>query len=414
MSDADDDGPLPARQRLPTLDIVRGFALLGMLVMNMPGYSGSFFAEADGSHLWGAPLDRVATTLRNMLFSGKFNSLFSLLFGIGFTLQYARMVRAAPREAERRYLRRLLLLLVLGLLHGAVFWTGDVLHVYAVLGLALVLGLHRAGDRVLWGLIALCLLFPVASGVAELLFVGPDEVRQIVALQQAWERSNNIAYGNGGFLDAAREHAREFRFFYSNGWALWYMAGFWTQMATTLLLGVLAGRHRLVQRLPVLMPRLRRLQWCALGLGLACALVFGLIGELNRAPGPSPLKLLATVAYVLSRVALACFYVLVIARLAQRPEWQRRLAPIAAAGRLPLTNYLAQTMICTALFYGWGLGLWGRVSPAAGLALAFAIFFLVQVPASMVWLRHFDVGPLEVLGRLVTYGRRAGRRLRAA
>jgi uncharacterized protein len=414
MSDADDDGPLPARQRLPTLDIVRGCALLGMLVMNMPGYSSSYFAEADGSHLWGAPLDRAAATLRNMLFSGKFNSMFSLLFGIGFTLQYERMRRSAPGRAGRLYLRRLLLLLALGLLHGAVFWTGDVLHVYAALGLALLLGLHRAGDRVLWALIAVCLLFPVASGVAEMLFVGPEEVRQIVALQQGWERSNNLAYGRGGFLDAAREHAREFRFFYSNGWALWYTAGFWAQMATTLLLGVLAGRHRLVQRLPELMPRLRRLQWGALVLGLVCALVFGLIGELDRAPGPSPLKLLATAAYVLSRLSLACFYVLCIARLAKRPEWQRRFAPIAAAGRLPLTNYLAQTLICTALFYGWGLGLWGRVGPAAGLALAFAIFFLVQVPASVLWLRRFEVGPLEALWRLATYGRSSRPRLRAA
>ena len=73
---------------------------------------------------------------------------------------------------------------------------------------------------------------------------------------------------------------------------------------------------------------------------------------------------------------------------------------------MPLTNYLMQTLICTTLFYGWGFGLWGQVGPAAELLLALAIFFGVQVPLSLWWLRHFETGPLESLWRLLTYGRR--------
>ncbi len=83
--------PLPAAERLPALDILRGFALLGILIMNMPGFSYSQFAEADGSHLWTSRADQWAEQLRDLLFSGKFNSMFSLLFGIGFTIQFARM-----------------------------------------------------------------------------------------------------------------------------------------------------------------------------------------------------------------------------------------------------------------------------------------------------------------------------------
>jgi uncharacterized protein len=100
------------------------------------------------------------------------------------------------------------------------------------------------------------------------------------------------------------------------------------------------------------------------------------------------------------------FYVLTVVRLAQIPVWQRRFAPIAAAGRMPLTNYLMQTLIATAIFYGWGFGLWGRVGPAAGLVLAFAIYFAIQVPLSLWWLRRFNYGPLEWLWRLATYGHR--------
>ena len=151
-------GALPVAERLPTLDILRGFALLGILVMNMPGFSTSFFAEADGSHLWTGLWDQRAEALRDLLFSGKFNSMFSLLFGIGFTIQFARMQAADPAHATGRYLRRLLALGGFGLVHAMVFWTGDVLHSYALLGLLLVLPLRRASRRTLLLLMGLCLL----------------------------------------------------------------------------------------------------------------------------------------------------------------------------------------------------------------------------------------------------------------
>ena len=94
------------------------------------------------------------------------------------------------------------------------------------------------------------------------------------------------------------------------------------------------------------------------------------------------------------------FYVLTIVRLAQMPAWQRIFAPMAAAGRMPLTNYLMQTLIATTIFYGWGFGLWGTVGPAAGLALAFAIFFVIQVPLSLWWLKRFEMGPMEWVWRV--------------
>jgi uncharacterized protein len=89
---------------------VRGVALLGILIMNMPGFANSFFAGFDGKPLWPAPIDLAAESLREMLFSGKFNSMFSLLFGIGFTIQFDRLQRKLPEQASRLYLRRVLFL----------------------------------------------------------------------------------------------------------------------------------------------------------------------------------------------------------------------------------------------------------------------------------------------------------------
>ena len=262
---------LPVAQRIPTLDIVRGFALLGILIMNIPGFSTSFYAEADGSHLWPGRLDQLAEQARDLLFSGKFNSMFSLLFGIGFTIQFARLQERDPAHATGIYLRRLLVLGMFGLIHAAVFWTGDVLHIYAVLGLAF---------------------------------------------------------------------------------------------------------------------------------GAAFTVIFAL----NRVPGPSPIKLLGSVCYWSSRLALMLFYVLSIVRIAQTPAGARLLAPLGVCGRMPLTNYLMQTLLCTALFYGWGFGLWGRVGPAAGIGLALLLYFCIQVPWSMWWLRRHERGPLEALWARLTYG----------
>ncbi len=400
---------LPAGERIQVLDIVRGFALLGILIMNMPGFGQSFFAEANGSHLWPGALDQAAEQLRDTLFSGKFNSMFSLLFGIGFTIQYGRMVERDPAHATALYLRRLLVLGAIGAVHAFVFWSGDVLHVYALLGLLLVFPLRNAGRRTIVTLIVLCLLFPAVNGAIRLAAVTPEMTAALVAQEKAFEASNNAAFGHGSFWQAAAETARVTAFFYDNPMSLWGSLGWYVQMSLTMLLGLLAGRERWVQRIPELLPRLRRLTGWALGLGLVCAALSTAIFELNRTPGPSAIKWLGSLCYWTGRPAMMIFYVGVIVQLAQRPAWQRRLAPLAAAGRMPLTNYLMQTLMCITLFHGWGFGLWGRVGPAAGLALAFAIYILIQVPFSLWWLRRHERGPMEALWSRLTYGPQAPR-----
>jgi uncharacterized protein len=396
---------VPPNERNPLLDMVRGFALMGILIMNMPAFGTSMFAEADGSFLWTGRADRVAEALREMLFAGKFNSMFSMLFGVGFTLQFARMQRLDPEHATGLYLRRLLVLAALGAIHAAVFWGGDVLHVYAILGIVLLFGLRHASDRTLVALMVLCLLYPLLNGLLRLWVMTPELVASRVALAKEFEAADNAIYGHGTFLQAAALHARELAFFYSDPIAAWNFFGFYVLMALTMLLGLLAGRRRWPDRIPELMPTLRRIHVWVLVVGIACGALFTLIFELNRAPGPSPIKLVGSVAFWVCRLAMMIFYVLVIVRLAQHPAWARRFGPIAAAGRMPLTNYLMQTAICTTLFYGWGLGLWGKVGPAAQLVLALAIFFLIQVPWSLWWLARHDRGPLEALWSRLTYGR---------
>ncbi len=400
---------LPRADRLPTLDILRGFALMGILVMNMPGFSYSMFAEADGSHLWTSAVDQRAEQIRDMLFSGKFNSLFSLLFGIGFTIQFQRMLDRDPAGATGMYLRRLAVLLAIGIVHACVFWTGDVLHIYALLGMVLLVGLRRVSDRGIVLLLGACLVYPVVAGLVRLAIVTPAFTAERVRQAQAFEASNNAAYGAGSFIDTVVENLRVMAYGYFDAWSLWGNFGWYVTLALTMMIGLLAGRRRWVQRVPELMPQIRRLTWWTLAAGLACGAAFTIIFELNRAPGPSLIKIVGGVCYSVSRLALMVFYVLVIVRVAQTPLGRRCFRPFEAAGRMPLTNYLMQTALCITLFNAWGFGLWLQVGPAAGLGLSLLLFFAVQVPWSLWWLSRHERGPVEALWARVTYGGAAGR-----
>ena len=256
------------------------------------------------------------------------------------------------------------MLAVLGVVHAWVFWPGDVLHTYAILGLLLVVGLRHASDRTIVALIAGCIVYPALSGVLRVWLITPQITAERVKIAQAFEATNNAAYAHGSFLEAVLENVRVMNYSYDNWLGLWGTLGWWVMMSLTMLIGLLAGRRRWVQRVPELMPQIRRLTWWALAVGLGCGVASTAIFELNRIPGPSPIKVLGSVCYSLSRLGMMVFYVLVIVRLAQRVDWQHRLAPLAAAGRMPLTNYLMQTALCTTLFQGWGFGLWMQVGPA--------------------------------------------------
>jgi uncharacterized protein len=397
--------PLPTTERLPVVDVLRGFALMGILIMNMPGFSYSGWHESDGSHFWPGAIDQTAEQVRNALFSGKFNSLFSVLFGLGFTVQYTRMQQADPVHADSLYLKRLLVLFLLGLVHACVFWTGDVLHVYAVLGIVLLLGLRRASDRALMWIMVGCIVYPLIASLLRVAFVSKAFTASRVAIGKGFAATNDAAYGAGSFFDAVSENLRQMAYDYLDLYSLWGTFGWYVSMTLTMLIGVLAGRRRWAQRIPELMPQIKRLTWVMLVVGLALSATATVIWEMNRAPGPSLIKTFAGLCYNVSRPMLMIFYVLLIVQLFERGALKALFKPFELAGRMPLTNYLMQTAICTTLFYGWGFGLWARVGPAWGLMLALFIFFAVQVPWSYWWLKNHERGPMETLWARLTYGR---------
>jgi uncharacterized protein len=397
--------PIPTGERIEVLDTIRGFALLGIFIMNMPAFNTSLFLGFDEA-LWPHWWDRGTETVRDVMFSGKFNSMFSMLFAVGFTIQLGRLQAREPQRATRIYLRRLFWLFVFGIVHACVFWAGDVLHMYAVLGL-LLLALHRLPDRAIVGLIVACLLYPTILGMIRIATARPEDIQAIIAITQQAITADNAAFGHGNFLDTARRSTEAMIIFYEYPLRLGMLAGY-VQFFTTVLLGLLLGRHRFFQNVAAKLPLIRRIQWWALGIGLICASGFVVWRSVAENPmEPSVWRILAATGYVFGRVSIMIFYVATIVRAVCNERWRRRLAPITLAGRMPLSNYLLQTLIGILLFYHWGFGLWGKVGPALDLVLAVAIFFIIQVPLTRWWLDRFPRGPMEHLWRVLTYGRAA-------
>jgi uncharacterized protein len=170
--------------------------------------------------------------------------------------------------------------------------------------------------------------------------------------------------------------------------------------------GFIIGRRGVFDDIPGYLPAFRRAAlWTGVG-GLALAAAFATASALadHTVQRPTPLGFAALALYMLNRPVLCAFYICVIVLLAQRPVWRRAMFPLAAAGRMPLTNYLGQSTVHSLLFYGHGLGFYARVTPALGVLIA-VVTFVFEVLFSIAWMSRFRFGPLEWLWRTLTYGK---------
>ena len=400
--------PMMPGERIVTLDIIRGFALLGILVMNLPGFSGSdlhLINEVDPNQPW---WDAFAQQVRNVLFDGKFNSLFSFLFALGFTIQLRRLEEREPASALRIYLTRIVTLFLLGWLHGVLIWSGDILHMYAALGLVLLL-IRNWSNRALAILLGISLLSGGMRSLLLTLYSPPEWNAMRLEFFKSRIEQSNAAFGNGSYLDTVMTNWQQMAAYYESWFTFNSTLAWYFVLLTSMILGLIAGRQRWIENPAAHSDIIRRIQWWSLGLGLAAAgAASAVIGKLT--PGePSMWWVTFRTTYALGRVLLMVFYLATIVRLCQHPRAQRWLRVFAPAGQMPLTNYLLQSVIFTFAFYAWGLGYWQSVDAAAELLIAFVTFFALQVPLSKWWLSRYRYGPMEYLWRVVTYGtRRAG------
>ena len=399
--------PTSSSARLPLLDAMRGLALFGIFTLNLPAFSGFIYMKPDEmAALPTASVDLPAALVILWFGYGKFYSLFSLLFGIGFALQLESAARDGDQHL-RRFRRRLLVLLAIGFVHLTFIWEGDILALYALVGFALI-PLRRLSQRALLTTSAVLLVLPVMQQALIVASHGAlDPGAPLLEIGKRWQ----LAMGFG--RDAEPYPVLKYATFTE---ALRFqLSGIWFRYADLLttgrpfkvlamfVLGLWVGRSGLLRDAEPWVPLLRRVRLAGFAVGVPAALVQALM-EIRPGPSDSPWRLLGAAAYALGVAPLALAYASHLTLLWRRPVWRDRLIWAIPAGRMALTNYLTQTVIAIALFYGIGLGLMGQAGPITWPIVA-AVVVLLQAAASWWWLGRFPFGPMEWLWRLATYGR---------
>jgi uncharacterized protein len=399
--------PVQQAERIQIVDILRGFALFGILLVNMAFFSYPFQAvlfPADPDMPW---YDRVAAWLIHFLAEGKFYALFSLLFGLGMILLMER-IEARGRKFVPFYVRRLLALFLIGLVHAFLIWPGDILIIYALLGFPLILFCKaRPRTLLIWAvlLIAVPLIFiAAATGLVALGGMTPEgaqQIEQIFAEVEAGYRADlaraEQVYATGNYLKITAQRAYDYL---SMGLTSLFVLGF--NILAMFLVGVYFGKRRIFNNLAAHRPLFRKLLTWGLIVGLIGNAIYAtLIMDIPRYDLSIEL-LVATVAQGIGAPLLMLAYVAAICLLALRPAWGRRLQTLTPVGQMALTNYLLQSIICTLIFYGYGLALFGQVGAAWGIVLTVVIYLLL-IPFSHWWMKRFLYGPAEWLWRSMTY-----------
>lgn len=390
--------PLAGGDRIEVIDILRGVALLGILLMNMEALSGPLDLAFTGIDPHWTGLDYGVDAAVYVLVQGKFFTLFSLLFGAGFAIM-AQRAEAARRDFTPFYLRRSAGLLLIGLCHALLVWSGDILVIYALVSLPL-LATREAPQRWLpaMGVLtylcaaAMMLLLGAVVGLAAQAQGEGGSMASAIAQGQHTVELQRQAYGHGTFVQAVAQRASDL------GTALSGALIIGPEVLGMFLLGSWFARSGALAE-PERFERLyRRLRLGALPVGLGLMLLSALWVP-YLAPGTFTPTTGA--AYALSSLAslLMC-----LGYLAWIVHWHRHLRVLAPMGRMALTQYILQSLVCTWLFYGYGLGAFETLPRAWQVPFALALF-AVQVLLSHLWLKHFRFGPLEWVWRAMTYGR---------
>jgi len=385
---------MAADSRLVEVDMVRGFALFGVLLVHMFGFGADSIA-------WNSAADRLAYSTMSIFFESKALTLFSLLFGFGFALQLER-TRARGMSVVPAYLRRLAVLFVLGVAH-ALLYDGDILMLFAELGLVLLLVRGLSTRSLLVLAAVLLLVFPFAHFASNVHSAGPADPE--AARAELIEAQGSHVFAVGTLAEIAAENAI---YIPANPLEEPSAAESGLAVFAILLLGLCLGRSGLLRDIVGNAATIARVRAWGLGVGLAVMAVEQVLTatagyETFRSPHALPaVQLVGDLLFVLGTTALALGYVAALVLAAQSPRGRAILTPLAAVGRLALTVYLLQTLLFTTLFHGYGFAQAFRLGPVAVTAWA-VVFFAALVVACQWWARRFRLGPVEWLWRSLTY-----------
>lgn len=363
-------GPVPPLERIDGIDILRGLALFGVLAINVVfEFRVSIFAQFLPPAATENAIDRALNSFLAAAVELKALAIFSFLFGVGLAIQFDRLSDSPDRLIL--LVRRLAVLLAIGIVHLFLIWNGDILVEYAIAGF-LVLPLLFAPR---WLVLA-------AACLALLLFLTLPLLHAVPFPTDAWMRAHiaeaDRIYGHGSFLEILAFRTREVPAVFPLHVLIF------PRTVTLFLLGMLAWRSGILA-----LPERHR------GLLLALASSGSFLGA----------GLTMAEHWRIGGVVLAMGYAAAVFLCASFSVGLRMLAWAAPVGRMAFTNYLVQSLVLGWIFYGYGFGLFGRLSVAFALAIGIGLY-AAQVAFSAWWLSRYRYGPVEWLWRSLMYGKR--------
>ena len=385
------------KNRIEIIDILRGFALLGIIIVHFTeqyyaGQPPQVHADMMASSLG----DQIVMGFIGALVQGKFYMIFSFLFGLSFFIQLDQSDHSG--RFALRFAWRLIVLFVIGFLHH-LHYRGDILTIYAALGFVLLLS-YKLPDKFLL-ILSLLLIANIPSMVVRLYdgFTGGSSIPNAdqAVLLKYFDTLKSGSYSS--ILHAnAGEFITKFHFQVSSG-RIYITTGLF-------LLGLLVGRKKFFERWreqPAVVKRLMKTSlWTLLGCILFSLAFFGGTTAMKIEMNQSFQYAAGGLAYDIFNACLATFYITGILLLYRKERWQKRLTIFYSLGRMGLTTYLVQSFFGVLIFYSFGLGLLGEKGASVWLTVALAIF-VFQIYFSRWWLGRFRYGFFEWLWRSVTY-----------
>ena len=402
MVNTNDISPVKTSERFIILDALRGFALLGICMANFPEFSlYTFLSPEAAASMPTAVQDKITRYLLYIFVDGKFYTLFSLLFGLGFSI----IIRNAERKGVngfRIFYRRMGMLMLFGLLHLMFIWSGDILLLYALLGMLLPF-FRQMPDKKLLGWALFFLILPIGVDlVCEI--TRTNLALPFIRLQETYCAEYGINGTNFAYwLHDAEDYGTVFQFLVQGACVRmqeFIIGNRYFKVLGLFLVGFYIGRNRIYADLEGRKNLLVKV--CRLGLiiGLPCSLLYAW-----SSMGGHPLSdTLHSLFYFISVYPLGFAYAAGLCLLYLRVKSLSIWKWLAALGRMALTNYIGQSVIGMFLFYGIGLG-WGSTIGLLQTEVIVLAVFLFQMLFSRLWLSGFKFGPLEWIWRMLTYGK---------
>lgn len=400
--------PIQKANRIQVIDVLRGFAIFGILVVNIELFANGFYTSV--FHLDENSLNHLSVVLSETLFTGKFYTTFSFLFGLGFSIQMARAEEKGTAFVPL-YIRRLLWLMLFGVLHAVLVWNGDILLDYGLLGLIL-LALRKLKPRTALIVGGVLLLLYGGSLIAEVDYTPEPYTAAEIAEDEAFLAEDLATYRDGTFseITAAR---------FADWWVVadvvdpiaeepWliplvpvFLLLYTSDILGMFLIGMAFGKLGLFSDLETWLPTWKQIFRWAFPIGLVLNVAYG-VGFYAYEFGIGNeviMEFISTFGLAFGAPLLAFGYISGLVLLNHRSGFASALAPV---GRMALTNYLAQSLVFTFIFYGYGLGLYQSVTSLTALAM-WLVCCVVQTILSGLWLKHSRYGPFEWLWRSLTY-----------